>query len=158
MLVDSDNGAKDILGNTVDQKLQADVYTAIGLTAPGQTSEYQISPKKYAQFFRLLYGATYLNEEDSNTLLSFMSHDTFTKALASGIPASTTISHKWGEHVISTDNSVNSLELSDCGAVYDTKHPYIACIMTQGKDEDDLAAAIASSSEVIYQEAEADYK
>jgi len=158
MLVDSDNGAKDILGNTVDQQIQDEAYTSISLTVPSETGEYQISPKQYAQFFRTLYGGTFLNDTDSNTLLSLMSHDTFTKALASGIPAGTTISHKWGEHVVSTDNSVNALELSDCGVIYDQKHPYLLCVMTQGKDEDDLATAIASSSAVVYQETEGDYK
>ncbi len=158
MIVDSDNGAKDILGNSIDKKIIDGVYENLGIGVPPDEGEYLISPKQYIQFFRTLYGGTYLSDANSNELLKLLADASFTKGLAGGVPKDILVAHKFGEHIVTTDNSLNSTELSDCGIVYHPKHPYLLCIMTQGKDETDLAEAISDASKIIYNEVDKDYK
>jgi len=158
MIVDSDNGAKDALGNTVDQNIQKSVYTDLGLTDPDSTSSYAISPEKYTIFFRRLYNSSYLSEDYSNDLLKLLSEATFKDGLVSGVASSTIVSHKYGEHINSADNSITSTELHDCGIVYQTNNPYLLCVMTEGKDESDLASAIAAVSQAVNQEVISGYK
>lgn len=158
MIVDSDNGAKDVLGNVVDPGIMNDLYSELGITPPNDNTEFTISARKYSQFFRTLYNGTYLNEADSNRLLSLLTETTYTKALTGGVPAGVFVAHKYGEHVVSSDNTVSALELHDCGIVYDAKNPYVLCVMTQGKDEVDLEQVISSVSAVVYQEVTGGYK
>ncbi len=158
MIVDSDNGAKDILGNVVDPGIMNDLYSELGITPPNDSTEFTVSARKYSQFFRTLYNGTYLDQADSNQLLTLLTQTTYSKALSAGVPNGVMVAHKYGEHVVSDDNTVGSLELHDCGIVYDTKDPYTLCIMTQGKDEVDLDQVISSVSQAVYQEVTSGYK
>lgn len=158
MIVDSDNGAKDIIANSIDPKIIDDVYTNLSIDQPQDGQGYVISSKKYTSFFRTLYNATYLNQEYSNKLLGLLSKATFDEALVAGVPSDITVSHKYGEHVNDTNNTKNSVELHDCGVVYLPEKPYILCIMTEGTNELGLAKVIASVSKVIYESVSTDYK
>ena len=152
MIVDSDNGAKDILGNTVDKTIIDNTYLHLGLTVPPDAGGYLISPKQYAMFFRVLYNTTYLDSYDySNQLLQLLANSDFKKGLVAGVPSGIEVAHKFGERVFSGDNNVIiSMELHDCGIIYKPNSPYLLCIMTQGKDEDTLGTAIASASAAVY--------
>ncbi len=158
MLIDSDNGAKDILGNTVDPKIIDDVYSALSIDVPSDNKSYKISAKKYSAFFRILYSGAYLNDSDSNAVLSLLSAVTFKNGLVAGVSASTTVSHKFGEHINSADNTINSTELHDCGIVYNPTNPYVLCVMTEGKSETDLSDVISQVSKVVFQEVNNGYK
>ena len=158
MIVDSDNGAKDILANNVNQNILQEVYTDLGIVPPGDTENYKISAKKYIVFFRTLYGGAYLNKEYSNDLLKLLSQTTFNNGLVGGVASSTIVSHKYGEHINSADNTITSTELHDCGIVYQAGNPYLLCIMTEGKDESDLASVIAGVSRVVNDEVVSGYK
>ena len=158
MLIDSDNGAKDILGNVVDSKIIDDVYSSLGIAIPADKAGYTISAKKYSSFFRILYGGAYLNDSDSNTLLSLLSSATFKNGIVAGVSASTTVSHKFGEHINTGDNTINSTELHDCGIVYHPVSPYVLCVMTEGKNESDLSSFIQQISSAVYQEVNNGYK
>ncbi|MEI7777714.1 MAG: serine hydrolase [bacterium] len=158
MLINSDNGAKDILGNIVDSKIINDVYSALGISIPTDSGGYKISAKKYSSFFRILYSGSYLSNSDSNTLLSLLSAATFKNGIVVGVSASTTVSHKFGEHINTADNTINSTELHDCGIVYHPTSPYVLCVMTEGKNESDLSDFIQQVSSVVYQEVNNGYK
>ncbi len=158
MLIDSDNGAKDILGNVVDSKIVDDVYSTLGVSVPSDSGGYTISAKKYSSFFRILYGGAYLNNSDSNTILSLLSTATFKNGIVAGVSASTTVAHKFGEHINTSDNTINSTELHDCGIVYHPTNPYVLCVMTEGKNESDLSNFIQQVSSVVYQEVNNGYK
>lgn len=158
MLIDSDNGAKDILGNTIDPDIIQDVYTNLDVEAPKDGDDYTISTKKYTAFFRSLYNATYLSQADSNALLSLLSQATFDSGLVAGVPSTVTVAHKYGEFVSDNNGTLTSMELHDCGVIYAPNDPYILCIMTEGKDEADLSSVIAAVSKVVYQEVTNNYK
>ena len=158
MIVDSDNGAKDALGNSIDPSIQNKVYTDLGMTIPQDGTAYSISPQQYSVFFRRLFNGNYLTKQSSNELLQLLSEATFKDGLVAGVATSTPVSHKYGEHINSADNTITSTELHDCGIIYQPNDPYLLCIMTEGKDESDLASVISSVSKAVNQEVAGGYK
>ena len=158
MIVDSDNGAKDILGNTVDPKIMSDVYNYLSIAVPKDGQDYTISAKKYTSFFRTLYNAAYLNQDYSNRLLDMLGRSNFSDGLVAGVPSNVPVAHKYGEYVATGDNTINAVQLHDCGIIYSPNNPYVLCVMTQGKDKSDLADVIAAVSKTVYQEVMGGYK
>ncbi len=157
MIVDSDNGAKDILLHETNEKVVQDVYTELGLDLPDDAVRYSISTRKYALFFRVLYGGSYLNRKNSNELLSLLSEVTFKSALVAGVPDTVPVSHKFGE-AVTKEGKNTVVELHDCGVVYHPERPYLLCVMTQGKDTDVLQKTISLVSKIVYEEVNAGYK
>lgn len=154
MIIDSDNGAKDLLLYSIDSRILDEVYTDLGIPKPGEdSSAYAISAREYSRFFRILYNATYLSREYSEALLSFLSQATYTKGLVAGVPKNTQVAHKFGQRIVTqTDNLTKNTELHDCGIVYTSPHPYFLCVMTEGLNEETLARFIARVSQVTFEE------
>ncbi len=75
---------------------------------------------------------------------------TFTQGLVNGVPTTTPVAHKFGEHIIGT-NTPLGVELHDCGIIYHPTKPYFLCVMTQGRDEATLAQVIADISKTVYE-------
>ena len=113
---------------------------------------YSISPKQYSTILRVLYNATYLSRDYSEKALQIMSHAQYNQGLLAGVPASTTVAQKFGESVDGSDPSTPEITLSNCGIVYYPAHPYILCVMTKGKNIDDLAHTIAAVSNLTWNE------
>ena len=150
MIINSDNGAKDLLLSHMTDVYLSNIYTTFGLNGPGINSTYTISAKDYSLFFRVLYNATYLTDTDSEKALSILSHATYADGLVAGLPKNTIVAHKFGEYVNGTDDQINSVELHDCGIVYPSRHPYLLCIMTRGKDLKTLSTTISTISKMVY--------
>jgi beta-lactamase class A len=90
MIVDSDNGAKDILLNKMDMTALKQVYDDLHIPDPAaSTSEYKISPIAYSLFFRIIYNSTYLDRTYSEEAMSLLSQATFTDGLVGGVPKGT---------------------------------------------------------------------
>ena len=152
MITNSDNGAMNLLIDSLGYDKLNTIYADLGLPAPSANgNEYTISVSDYSLFFRILYNATYLTPEMSEKALSILSKATFTDGLVAGLPQNTLVAHKFGEHVFSTDgNSIDSVELHDCGMVYAPNHPYFLCIMTHGNSLNDLKGVISDISKMVY--------
>lgn len=99
---------------------------------------------------RVLFNATYLNDANSEKALVLLSKATFDKGLTAGVPSTIVVSHKFGEHVNGADGVINSVELHDCGIVYYPKNPYLLCVMTRGKNINDLQNTIKEISNTVY--------
>ncbi len=154
MIIDSDNGAMNVLIDNIDTSYLNTVYANLGLKGPTGISPYAISVEDYALFLRILYNGTYLSDLSSEKALSILSKATFNKGIVAGLPAGTIVAHKFGEHVNGTDAKVDSVELHDCGFVYlnsDTQ-PYLLCIMTRGNTLDGVEKTISGISKLIYDE------
>jgi beta-lactamase class A len=147
MLQDSDNAAVYMLASVFDIKDIQNAYVRLGITPPtaGQT-DYTVSVKTYASFFRVLFNATYLNKEDSEHVLSVLSRSSFTSGLVAGVPKDTTVAHKFGEAELPDGR----LQLHDCGIVYKPNQPYLICIMTQGTSYDSLTTVVKTISKTVY--------
>jgi len=150
MITDSDNGAMSLLLGHIDNGYLNEVYTNLGLKAPEDGSTYTISAKEYSIFFRILYNATYLSKNSSEKALSILSKTTFGDGLVKDLPKNIVVAHKFGEHINTKGNLIDSIELHDCGLIYNTKGPYLLCIMTKGKTLESLTDTISKISKIVY--------
>lgn len=147
MIKYSDNSALRMLLRYGDP-FQYRVFDDLDMDLPEiNESEEFISVRDYSRFFRILYNASYLNEELSNSALEILSGTQFKEGIVAGVPGNVLVSHKFGERLVG-----DVQQLHDCGIVYAKDSPYVICVMTRGSDLDRLSKAIAELSEVTYEE------
>ena len=151
MIIDSDNGAMELLLSNISNAYLNQVYNELGLSGPtDDSSSYTISVKDYSLFFRVLYNATYLSSENSEKAMSILSQTTFADGLTKNLPKDLIVAHKFGEHINSSGDNVSSVEFHDCGIVYSKKSPYLLCIMTKGANIDNLHSIVSKISKDTY--------
>lgn len=153
MLSDSDNGAKNLLLNSMDQNYLLQLLNIVAFSNPDPDKLYEISSRKYANFLRILYGSSYLNEEHSELLLSILAKSTFVEGVRAGIPGNVKVAHKFGvyefyEKINSKDTL--TIQLHDCGVVYHSSKPYTFCLMTKGNSDQSLFRVISTVSKMVY--------
>lgn len=154
LIANSDNRAWELLYKYIyqfspDNDLLLETYKNLGIinVDSEDITKESLSVKSYASIFRLLYNASYLSKESSDALLSYLAKSTFNEGLKSGVPANIAVAHKFGERFID-----DKKQLHDCGIIYYPGNPYLLCIMTKGKNFNDLADIIAAISKTIYEE------
>jgi beta-lactamase class A len=148
MLINSNNNAANVLANAVGADAFKATYAHLGIAQPSASNaDYTLTTITYASFFRILYSATYLDDEHSEQLLKYLSESTFTQGLVAGVPSGVVVAHKFGERAFSNSMDV---QLHDCGIVYVPNHPYVICVMTRGTDFNKLAETIADISRTAY--------
>ncbi len=154
MIVDSDNIAKDLLIDNIDPNYLGKIFADFGLQSPADlaSGSYQISPRQYSLFFRILYNSTYLDDQYSELAMEMLSNASFKNGLVAGIPSDVIAAHKFGE--TKTYDAAGSLatdNLHDCGIIFSPKNnPYFLCIMTQGYDPDTLSGIIKNISTYVF--------
>lgn len=133
MIMYSDNNAMSLLLEHIDPKVMDRFFSDFGILLPKSNPPGDfLSPKSYSLFFRVLYGSTYLNHQNSEKALELLSKSAFKDGLVNGVNPTMTVAHKFGEYqIIGTENSK---EFHDCGIVYYPNHPYFLCVMTKGSD------------------------
>ncbi len=149
MIIDSDNGAKTLLLANIEDSYMNTIYADLTVPNP-ETTNYVVSPLDYSLFFRVLYNSSYLYKTMSEKALELLSKTTFNDGLVAGLPAGITVSHKYGERIINSNDQIDSVELHDCGIVYYRPSPYFICIMTEGTNIDDLKNTIKEVSGLLY--------
>jgi beta-lactamase class A len=152
-LAESDNHAAVLLSEVVGSEALIDAYRTLGVETPGTFSDYVMTVRAYAAFFRILYNATYNTPEDSEEILETLTKSTFTEGIVAGIPEGIPVAHKFGERDIGGSQYV---QLHDCGIVYHPERPYLLCIMMRGSDFDALARFIAEVSKAVYESIQRD--
>lgn len=157
MLISSDNGAKNLLLSGLDKKYLDQLLNLVNFSNNSETATYDISSRKYANFLRLLYGSTYINEEHSEFILSLLAKSDFKDGIVAGLPSGTVVAHKFGVYEFPEKiegKDVLTVQLHDCGVVYHATSPYIFCLMTKGKDDASLFRVISTVSRKIYEHQE----
>lgn len=150
MITYSDNMAYNNLLKNIDSNLVYKVYNDLGVDisqANQNPSGNIVSVKNYASFYRVLFNSSYLNKDNSEKALELLSHATFKKGLVASLPKDITISHKFGERQYL---ETGEKQLHDCGIIYDSKKPYLLCVMTRGNNFDNAAKTIRSISQVTF--------
>lgn len=143
----SDNRAAQLLIESLDVRLLAATYREIGLPVPQDGNlDTSMTVKQYAGVFRILYNATFLTRPLSEWALETLSRSEFRAALVAGVPAGTTVAHKFGERGLESGR----VQLHDCGIVYAPDHPYLLCVMTQGASFPALAGVIEELSRTAF--------
>ena len=152
MIEYSDNNAADVLASHIDQNLFSNVLLDLGIQIPSSngTSVHDfVTAKSYAGIFRMLYNASYLNEDFSQQALSLLSKSDF-QGIRASVPAGTVVSDKFGERGTVNSDGTETQELHDCGIVYDKdESPYSLCIMTAGSDSAQLLDIIRSITKIV---------
>lgn len=149
MLINSDNNsAQNIYTFLGEEKLQQ-TYEKLGISNLDIDYLGNLSVKKYASFFRVLYNASYISRNASEYVLSELSKSTFTQWLRSDIPEDILISNKFWERIFWESNEK---QLHDCGIIYYPQNPYLLCIMSRGADFSTLEQIIQHISHLVYED------
>src|SRR3989344_74700 len=141
-LSDSDNTAHFILIRNLEIEEISDVYDHMGLKQFLST-EGKMSAKQYSVLLRSLYSASYVSENNSQKLLSYLSRSQFNDFLQSGIPADVSFAHKIGI----ADDTITYL---DSGIVYVKSRPYLLTVMVQSKEKTMAKGIMKNISENVY--------
>jgi beta-lactamase class A len=139
-----------ILNDPRRESIRREVFQELGLIDPTSRIEEAITPRGYSSLFRVLYNVSYLSEEYSELLLSWLADSPYEDGLAAGVPESIVVAHKFGER----DLPDGVKQLHDCGIVYFPDNPYFLCVMTQGTDWESIEETIATISEMVWNEVE----
>lgn len=156
MIINSDNLAYGLLDKYLERLYpEEDVYLStlkeLGLVDPRNPAEGIFSVKTYASLFRQLYNASYLSPEMSDKALGLLAKAKFNDALVAGVPKGTLVAHKFGDREGLPDGEK---QFHDCGIIYFPDNPYLLCIMTRGKDSEELTKIIRRISQMVYEEVE----
>ena len=151
MIVESDNEATDILIKNVDKDFYQNTLIDLGIQIPTQDGPIDyVTAKSYANIFRILYNASYLNRDYSEKALSILSNTKF-EGLSRLLPKEIRVAHKFGEReTLDQNGNVIARQLHDCGIVYKNESPYSICVMLEGKDFDNMLTVISDASKLIY--------
>lgn len=150
MLEQSDNDAAVILDQFAGRERTSEVYRDLGVDPGTVDAIYSIDVRTYASFFRILYNSTYIGRVFSERMLETMSRSSFTQGIVAGVPSDIRVTQKFGEKILAPDSAGRPIyQLHNCGIVY-AATPYTLCIMTQGRDFDELAGAIKQISQTVF--------
>jgi beta-lactamase class A len=155
MIKDSNNDAMVTLLNNINEQAIMKVYRQLGYVGPFTGDDNFLTLKTYVGTLRVLYNATYLNEEMSQKALKYLTGTEFGKGIAAGVPETVMLVGKFGEY---GSVQTNLKQLHDIGIVYHPDNPYLLGIMTRGDDYDKLAEAIKEISSFIYREVDQQYQ
>lgn len=152
MIINSDNYATHILHKELDNDYQQWdlILEDLGIshwkfkTRPKQG---EVSVSQIALFFNVLYNATYLNREFSESALNLLSGTSFPDGMRGNLNSDERAALKYGERYSADQSSANHLH--ECGIVYQEENPFLLCIMTKGSNMDKLATSIQNISKII---------
>lgn len=153
MMVYSDNNAVPLLDTVITDNDFRQTISDLGVFLPpaGSPSPNDfVSVKAYSNFFRVLYNASYLNRDNSEKALKFLTEPDFPSGIEAGLPKGTINATKFGERNYDQSNPNFSKELHDCGIIYSPHQNYLMCIMTKGDDFIRLAATIRDITKSVY--------
>lgn len=141
MIIHSDNNAKQILLNMLGEDYLFNVMTDLGVNLKNRDLNIDfISAREYSSFYRIMYNASYLSRSLSEKGLKILSKTEFKNGIPNKLPKNIAVAHKFGERGFLNSNKK---QLHDCGIVYLPDSPYLLCIMTKGKDFNQLVQVIS---------------
>ncbi len=128
MLVNSDNTAYFILLRNLGAGALNDYLTEVGMTDLFDGNS-NITAKEYTRLFRALYTSSYLERENSQKILEFLSRAGNNQFLDKALPEDVIFAHKIGEND-------SQIIYADSGIVYLPNRPYIITVLFKGDGND----------------------
>lgn len=142
----SDNNATMLLNQYLDEAVFKKVFTDLGMAEPNmRSSDFKLTAKEFSVFMKVLYNASYLNIQDSETCLEMMSEGDFKNGLLAPIPSQLPVAHKFGEG--GADSSPN---FSETAIVISGSRAFLVTIMTEGNDLLKLPEVTKSISQTVF--------
>ena len=152
MIVYSDNAAYELLLENIDNTKIFEVYKDLDVDiskAENNPDGNIITVKDYSSFFRILFNASFLDQDNSEKALNILSKTQYYKALVAGVPENINVAHKFGERQYLP---TREKQLHDCGIIYLPNKPYLLCVMTRTNDFKQAANFIKQVSKTVYDE------
>jgi beta-lactamase class A len=149
MMYYSDNRALWLLqANMVPREYDAVLDNMDVANEQDGTGQDAITVHSYSGFLRILYNASFLNQEMSEKALLLMSYEDFPQGIAAGIPKGVKLASKFGE--FSDSKRPDIVQIHEFAIVYHPKGPYILGILTRGKNVDKQLDLIRTVSKMTY--------
>lgn len=144
MLRHSDNHATFLLNKACGISALRKTYNDFGIIMPNDAN-YQITIHQYVRFFKALFFATYLSQENSEFLMDLLAHSGFKNGLENGSnQPNLLIAHKFGERDYN-----GTFELHDVGIAYKNGGAYLIGVMAKGNSRVDLEQFIGQVSKKL---------
>jgi hypothetical protein len=161
MIVHSDNIATLMLLHKVEldnvKKVESDINFKVDKNVSG--NDNTISVKTYASTFRILYNASYLNQEMSNKALEILSKADFNYGIRASIPEHIKVAHKYGERdYLGPNNERLISQLHHFGIVYYQNKPFLLGFMIKGNNKEKMLQIIEDLTHIIYNEVDKQVK
>lgn len=149
MIIYSDNNAVNVLIKNRSEDFFDQINTDLMVPKPESPDleENFMTVRQYASFFRILYNSSYLDRKMSEKALEILSKSNFKDGLVAELPKDTVVAHKFG--IRTTDDL---MQIHDCGIIYNSRAPYLLCIMTRGHDIKFQEKTIGKISKNIWDE------
>jgi beta-lactamase class A len=130
LLVDSDNTAYHMLVRELSEQELLSIAEAVGLEKLFE-EDAKVSAKDYTRLFRALHSSTYLNEDNSQLMLSLLDQSKFGKFLRAGVPQGVHVASKWG---------INEVQnaYADAGIIFLKNRPYMISVIIHGVGKDQV--------------------
>ncbi len=143
----SDNDALYLLYNYHNPDVYKKVFADLNVPMPNtDRDDAGITVKEYSTFLKVLYNGTYLSLASSEFALSYLAESDFKNGVVKGLPANTTVAHKFGEYF-----KGNYCELHESAIVYlGGKKDFLITIMTKGTDMKVLSDVLGNISNITY--------
>lgn len=151
----SDNNADLLLLRNLPSGALVETFRDFGMDIPLVASGKDFaSLKTIATFMRVLYNASYLNEEMSEKALRHLIGCAYRDGIVAGVPEGVTVAHKFGERFI---EKTGERQLHEVAIVYYANNPYILAVMTKGSDYGKLSEALREISALVYRAVNSQY-
>jgi len=150
-IIESDNLAVVLLNVTFPEISPMQILNEMGVPFQIKKEGGAVLVDDFAGIFRILYNASYLDQEKSNLLLTWLTQSKFTDGLRVGVPTHIPVAHKFGERQLD-----NSKQFHQCGIIYYPGRPYILCMMSLGTDQAHLVRVLSKISKVVYEQVDHD--
>ncbi len=153
MIAYDDNDAYSLLFANLPHGRLDKIFKDLNVEYDPLKVEDSMSLSSLAGLYRVLFNASYLNEEMSEKALRYLSKSEFRDGMASGIPQNVEIASKYGERTVAgNDGREEAYQLHEIGIIYHPNRPYLMGIVARGDDFDKLKKVIRDISRLVYDE------
>jgi beta-lactamase class A len=149
MITESDNSAGTLLTNNLPKRYFIETFSDFGINLEGKDTFTAL--KIVASMLRVLYNASYLNEDFSERALKHLSESSFADGIRAGVPSAYSVAHKFGTRALEANGQK---QLHEVAIVYYPTNPYLLAVMTKGAGDDysKLAKLIREISTLTFRE------
>jgi beta-lactamase class A len=155
MITDDDNEAYRLLFMNIPKARLDKVYKDLNVEYDPHKNDDSLSLRGFAAFYRVLYNASYLNEEMSEKALRYLAKSSLKRGMASAIPMNVEIAGKYGERTFEVPEEGHEAvlyQMHEFGIVYHPRRPFLLGVMVRGDDPENLEKTIRDITRIVYEE------
>lgn len=142
----SDNNSTALVNEHINRPLFTKLFEDLDLVIPElDDRSYKTSVTEYSRFLLVLFNSSWLNEQNSELVLQWLSASTFNDGLTKNLPSGLTVARKFGEFGVGSDK-----QWHESGIIYLDNRPYLMTVMTHGFDNEKLRQVISELSKAAY--------